>query len=307
MNKTTMNRHHSKCSLRGMLVAAPVAGACAACALAALPAGASADVGPHLGVPVLGSANSSAELQEVEQKLASATATTEHITGHVVFSGRLPQKLAALDAAGISFSGEASGSPPAGEVHITAGGRSETVLVEDEAVYLRDARLAAKDGGKPWVKVTRAEVQQLISANPTLKGSGLEPNTAHPYAGLAKLLGETVDARSFGTSTLDGQTVTVVGGALPAAKVAEEVFSRKLAAGLRDFHIALPGVYRVYVNSEGIPLRSEITLLLPARVQLSFETEITAVNTPVDITAPLASETISATEAAKIEKEQATK
>jgi len=224
------------------------------------------------------------------------------VKGQLTFSGHLPRKLAALDAAGITFTGELTASPAAAQVEITAAGRSETVLTDGGALYLRNAKLASKDGGKPWLKITRAEVDQLLHSNPTLNASGLAPDTAHPYAGVAKVLSETKDARSFGTSTVAGQSATVFGGTLPAAKIAEEVFSRKLAAGVRDFHIALPGTFRVDVNAQGIPVQSVTTLLLPGGVKLTSVVEITAVDTPVTITAPSAGETITATEAEKIVK-----
>jgi hypothetical protein len=294
MTKTTIRRQLTKRRIRNAIVAAPLAGACALAALAPSATAASA--------PGASAQASATELQEVEQRLSTATASSETVKGQLTFSGRLPRKLAALDAAGIAFTGELTASPAAAQVQITAAGKSETVLTDGEALYLRDAKFAGKDGGKPWVKITRAEVDQLLHSNPTLNASGLAPDTAHPYAGVAKLLSETKDARSFGTSTIAGQSVTVFGGTLPAAKVAEEVFSRKLAAGLRDFHIVLPGTFRVDVNAQGIPMRSDTTLLLPRGVELSSVVEITAVDTPVTITPPLAGETITATEAGKIVK-----
>jgi hypothetical protein len=293
MTTKTVNRETRKRRIRNALAAAPLVGACA---LAALPASAAAS-----------SPASATELQEVEQRLATATASSETVKGQLTFSGRLPRKLAALDAAGISFTGELTASPAAAQVQLTAAGKSETVLTDGEALYLRDAKLAGKDGGKPWVKITRAEVDQLLHSNPTLNASGLAPDTAHPYAGVAKVLSETKDARSFGASTVDGQSVSVFGGTLPAAKIAEEVLSRKLAAGLRDFHIVLPGTFRVDVNAQGIPVRSDTTLLLPGGVTLSSVEEIAAVDTPVTITPPPAGETITATEAEKIVKAEKAK
>jgi hypothetical protein len=292
MTKTAMRRQLTKCRIRDALVAAPLAGACALAALAPAATATSAHAA--------GTQTSTTELQEVEQRLATATASSETVKGQLTFSGHLSRRLAALDAAGITFTGELTASPAAAQVEITAAGKSETVLTDGQALYLRDAKLAGKDGGKPWVKITRAEVDQLLRSNPTLNASGLAPDTAHPYAGIAKVLAEAKDARSFGTSTVAGQSVTVFGGTLPAAKVAEEVLSRKLAAGLRDFHIVLPGAFRVDVNAQGIPVRSDTTLLLPGGVELSAVVEITAVDTPVTITPPPAGETITATEAGKI-------
>jgi len=297
MTRTTIKKQLTKHRIRNALVAAPLAGACA---LAALPgAAAAAFTGPASPQA------SATELQEVEQRLAAATASSETVKGQLTFSGHLPRKLAALNAAGISFTGKLTASPAAAQVEITAAGKTETVLSGGGALYLRDAKLAGKDGGKPWVRITRAEVNQLLHANPTLNSSGLAPDTAHPYAGVAKVLSETKDARSFGTSTVDGQSVTVFGGTLPAAKIAEEVFSRKLAAGLRDFHILLPGTFRVDVNAQGIPLLSDTTLLLPGGVKLRSVIEITSLDTPVTITPPPAGETISAVEAEHILKAHA--
>jgi hypothetical protein len=292
MTKTTMRRQLTQRRIRNAIIAAPLAGACA---LAALAPSATA-------APGAGAQTSATELQEVEQRLSTATASSETVKGQLTFSGRLSRKLAAFDAATITFTGELTASPAAAQVQVTAAGKSETVLTEGGALYLRDAKLAGKDGGKPWVKITRAEVDQLLRSNPTLNASGLAPDTAHPYAGIAKVLSEAKDARSFGTSTVAGQSVTVFGGTLPAAKIGEEVLSRKLAAGLRDFHIVLPGAFRVDVNAQGIPVRSDTTLLLPGGVELNSVVEITAVDAPVTITPPSAGETITATEAAKIEK-----
>jgi hypothetical protein len=298
--KKTKKIQPTKRRIRNALVAAPLAGACA---LAALP---SAVMGAS--TPVAGSTTSATELQEAEQRLSAATVSSETVKGQLSFSGRLPQKLAALDAAGITFSGELTATPtPAAQVEVKVGGSSETVLTDGQALYLRDAKLASKDGGKSWVKITRAEVDQLLHSNPTLNSSGLAPDLAHPYAGVAKVLSETKDARSFGTATVDGQSVTIVGGTLPAAKIAEEVFSRKLASGLRDFHIVLPGSFRVDVNAQGVPLLSDTTLLLPGRVKLRSVVEITAVDTAVTVTPPAAGETITATEADAIVKAEKAK
>ena len=81
--------------------------------------------------------------------------------------------------------------------------------------------------------------------------------------------------------------MTVFGGTLPAAKIAEEVFSRKLAAGLRDFHIVLPGTFRVDVQRRrGSPCAATRRCCFPGGVTLRSVEEITAVDTPVTITPP---------------------
>jgi hypothetical protein len=268
--------------------------AAALCAIAAAPAGAA----PNPAQPP--------ELQALEQRMSELTANSQRISGSVAFSGKLPRKAAALRSLQVTFSGEQSLSPPASTVTTTIAGKTLTVMQLGDALYLKEPSLAARDGGRPWVKLDAAERSKLFGATPGLEqGAGLGGSStgaastggsAQAFTSDAELLEKTPDIRALGASTVNGQAVSGFAGTLEPKRAAATQLPKKLLTELRTKHVKLTASYEMFVSAEGVPVETKLTLGL-GKLKLLVTADVLAINFPVNpVAPPAAGETISGAE-----------
>ena len=239
-----------------------------------------------------------AELPPLEQKMSELTVTSERVKAKVTVAGkRLPHALAGLREVSMEASGEVSISPPAAVVTANVLGKSLTIRLVGETIYVEIPSLAARDGGRPWVKEHKRSAGKLFGSGP---GLGVEGSGKEPFKEEITLLRSSHDVRSLGTSTVDGQPVTGFAGTVDAHTLEQGQVPAKLRAKIRRLHLKQTGAFEVFIAPTGLPVRTQLTLGIGG-ARVSVTADLLAINFPLVVQPPPAAETIDAAELEKLE------
>jgi len=123
-------------------------------------------------------------------------------------------KLLGLDS---RTSGEATTTPAAANVSLGFFGQTLSTRSVGNTVYLYFAKLAHYDHGRPWVRLGRGGLAELLRAHghsrlpgaKTTEPKPAEPKLAEPpFAALASTLAGAREVHELGLETVDGQSVT---------------------------------------------------------------------------------------------------
>ncbi len=175
---------------------------------------------------------------------------------------------------------------------ITVAGRVIRVRFIGNEGYVYLPQIASQDGGRPWMSMTLAQagaaaginLQQLLS-----QVENLDP--AHNL----KLLEQAGDFRALGAATVNGERVYGFQGSFQVAHL-PSTFSKQVTQQL----LAL--IHRVgataenttsYVTPAGRAVRILVILTTKAHGQIVNVENISAVNVPVQVSPPPASQTVS--------------
>ncbi len=204
-------------------------------------------------------------------------------------------------------SGVVTTAPPAANLSIEFFGVPLSIRVVGNTTYVYFHKLARLDHGRPWIKLGRGGLSELITVNghPVSSKSGepqpSEPKLAEPpFGSLAKLLSEAHEVRELAPATLAGQPVTRFLAVLEPAQLK----STPLASASRTTLPPVPPptiTLQVAFAANGLPVQTQITEV-SAGLTTSATVEIPAVNFPLVIEAPPASQTISDAQLKKLEK-----
>jgi hypothetical protein len=241
------------------------------------------------------------ELAPLLEKTSELTLSSERFTGEVKVTGKkLPRKLEALGGLTAKVSGELSTSPEAASLTETVLGQTISLRLIDRTLYLRDAKIARHDGGRPWVKESLSSSGGPFSSNPGLGSGGSGGSgggaTTEKFKAVTALLKASNDVRSLGASTVDGQAVTGFAGTADPKEVEESTLPAKLRHAVVKSHIKPAATVEAFLAPNGLPVRSHIVLALGG-LRLSVTHDVLAINFPVAaIPPPPASETITAAE-----------
>jgi hypothetical protein len=178
---------------------------------------------------------------------------------------------------------------------------------KDTYFYLR--ALASKGHGRPWVKLGPGGLSELITVNgqhvkaPKATEPKIgEPALAEPpFEGLRGALVGSSEVRELGAGTVDGQPVT----SFLAVLEPEQLKREHLASAAR---LELPAVQpptatlEVSLAQNGLPVRTVITEQGQGTV-IAVTLEIPAINFPLVIEPPPASQTITIQKLRKLERQ----
>jgi hypothetical protein len=213
-------------------------------------------------------------------------------------------KLFGLD---MQMSGEVTLTPPASNVTLDFFGQPLTLRAIGKTVYAYFAKLARYDHGRPWIEFGRGGLGELFkvkghrvrSTGKTTESLAKEPKIDEPpFAALEKLLADAREVRELGPATVDGQPVTRF------IAILEPV---QLESGGLDSTSRVPlpssstGTLEVTFSPDGVPVQIVITRHSSLETA-SVTVEIPAVNFPLVIEAPPATQTISMRQIRKLEK-----
>jgi len=251
-------------------------------------------------------------LQALEQKMGELKVTSLRFSEKTSITvphgeGKILSLLKLLLGAGIS--GEGTTSPLAGNVVLSLFGHPLTLRVVGKNTYFYLRALGRVDHGRPWVKLGRGGLAELFTVN----GKHLktphatepkigEPALAEPpFEGLRKALAGAKEVRELGAGTVDGQPVT----SFLAVLEPEQLKREHLASAAR---LGLPApqpptaTLEVSLTQNGLPVRTVITEHDQGTV-ISVTLEIPAINFPLVIEPPPASQTVSLWELRQLERQ----
>lgn len=197
---------------------------------------------------------------------------------------------------------------------VGATGQARTI---GKVTYSYSATAARIDGGRPWVRSVRkpppkpdsklaAFAAAIDLLAPTTAGS--EQNPSAPFATLLECLGEATGIQEGGVVTVDGQQTTEFTVSLPIIKLLVNKVAPKELAKLErqiDKKPAEANVQlEVFFAANGLPVRT-IGITGSRLEGLGIETDLLALEVPVVVHSPPASQTIGEARLAKIEQRQA--
>jgi hypothetical protein len=263
-----------------------------------------------------GSVAQPANLLALEQKMGELKVTSlrfsEQTSVTVPHNERkLGSLLKLLLGADSGTSGEVTTSSPASDVTLSFFGHPLTLRLVGGTTYLYFRALAAKDRGRPWIKLGHGGFAELITVNgkhaPPSKTAGpkigeptlLEP----PFEGVRKVLSGAREVRELGSGTLYGQPVTSF-----LAILAPEQLEHEHLASAAQLRLPAPqpttpqpptATMEVSFAQNGLPVRTVITEHSSETVT-SATLDIPAINFPLTIEPPPAAQTITIQELRKL-------
>ncbi len=290
------------CVLLGIVLVLALAGV-PGVASAAEPAPAPAPAPAHAPLP--------ASLVALEQKMEELKVTSMRFSAETSFAvsrgnHKLKKLLKLLLSTGIS--GEETFSPAAGNVTFTLFGHPFKLRAVGNTTYLYFRALARHDHGRPWIKLGPGGFFELFKVNgkhvklpKTPESKVDQPALAEPpFTGLRKALAGAEEVRETGTSTLYGQPVTSFLAILEPEQLEHE---KDLAStSLRRPSPQPPMVtLETSLAQNGLPMRTVLAehgegLTLTATI------DIPAINFPLMVEAPPASQTIGIGQLRKLER-----
>ena len=251
-------------------------------------------------------------LQVLEQKMGELKITSLRFSAKTSITvprgeGKILGLLKLLLGGGIS--GEETTSPSAGNVVLSLFGHPLTFREVGSTTYFYLRALASKDHGRPWVKLGPGGLAELITVNgkhvkaPKIAEPKIsEPALAEPpFEGLRKALAGSKEVRELGAGTVDGQPVTSFLATLEPEQLKREHLASVARLGLP----ALPpstATLEVSLAQDGLPVRTVITEHDQGTV-ISATVEIPAINFPLVIEPPPASQTVSLRELRQLERQ----
>lgn len=178
-------------------------------------------------------------------------------------------------------------------LNVTAAGTRTRIkmILTSTAIYLHDASLAG-ELGKPWVKMDLSALSALAGTSGASLAQLVQSLQSNNFTNQAQLFTIAENTRVVGTQTVDGVTTTEYAGAVTAAaalKALPASFRQALAPELQalgnspvSFHEWIDGQHHLRKITEVETVNGDT---------VNTTINITAINHPVHITLPHASQT----------------
>lgn len=242
------------------------------------------------------------ELQITSMRFSTQTSIVEPTGDHelleTVLKSLLPSRV----------SGEGTVSPRAWNVTLGPSAHALTLRLVGKTTYLYLPQIASHDHNRPWIKLGPGGLLELLAGNrknvkmPKTAGSNVGPPAIvePPFDTLRKVLAGAQEVRELGAGTVNGQPVTT----FLALVTSEQLEHEHLASTARPVSSpkrSLTATLEVSLAQNGLPVRTVITAN-DAGIVITATVDIPAVNFPLVIEAPPASQTISIPEIRKLER-----
>ena len=160
-------------------------------------------------------------------------------------------------------------------------------ILDSSAIYLKLAQLAQATG-KPWIRIPASEMPQLAGGS---LGQLLQNNSSNPLL-QTQMLASSTNVKKVGTTTLNGVPVTEYTGTYPIsaglAKLPADLRS-KVAQQLQVMGLQTEN-FQIWLDHSQ-QVRKVITSAQGSKEQVTSTVGVTAVNEPVSVAIPPASQT----------------
>jgi hypothetical protein len=204
-------------------------------------------------------------------------------------------------------SGEETISPAAANVTVSVFGSPFTLRMVGNVTYVYIHALARRDHGRPWVRLGSGGLIEVFTVNgkpvkppKTSESKVGEPALVEPpFASIRKALAGAEEVREIAPGTLGGQPVTNFLAVLEPGQLEHE----QLASTARLVAHPQPptGTLEVSFGQEGLPVRTVITEH-DEGTTVTATLSIPAINFPLVIEAPPASQTIGVAQLRTLER-----
>jgi len=176
---------------------------------------------------------------------------------------------------------------------VTAAGTRTRIkmILTSTAIYLREASLAGQLG-KPWVKVHLSALSALAGTSGASLAKLLQSLQSNDFTNQAQLVTGAENTRVVGTQTVDGVTTTEYAGAVTAAaalKALPASYRHALAPELQALGNSTVSFHEWVDGQHHLRKMTEVETVNGDTVNTTIN--ITAINQPVHIPLPHASQT----------------
>jgi hypothetical protein len=201
----------------------------------------------------------------------------------------------------ITLTGEAAQSPPQASVQISFLGLHFEARLLGTTLYTKAPFLTQQDGGRAWVEEPDKTLQGttgLLGAATPGAASGSADSSS--FGGLIAALNGARSIVATGPSSVDGQVTTGFKATTELSRLATlPAKQRRLLHKLLAPRVSL----EVLFAEDGLPVRTRVVLSLTHHQgQLIAQSDVLAINIPVSVQAPPASETITRAQLERIER-----
>ncbi len=161
-------------------------------------------------------------------------------------------------------------------------------VVNSSALYLKMAQLA-RQTGKPWLKIPSSEISKTAGAS---FGQLLQQDDSSNPLVKTQMLASAQNVKKVGTATLDGVPTTEYTGTYPLsaglaklpAALRAKVGPQIQSMGLQDEN------FRIWLDNQQ-QVRKLVASDQGSKEQVTSTVQVTAINQPVTVTVPPASQT----------------
>jgi hypothetical protein len=282
-----------------VLALAPAAGTLAAPAGAVSPAASPRAPAPPARAPL------PPELVRLERAMLALQVNSESFSASVTVSapgapgGPFGSFARVLARAASSFAlfaveGEESYTPQLARFKGTFLGITAEGRLIGNTLYSEEPFIASIDGGRPWVQEPNKDLNQAVGVELQSLGGSAGSNATRAFGSVIETLNRSRRVREVGPYTVDGQATTGFRGNVDLAagshlSATDRRLLRKLGAG--HAHV------EVFLAEDGLPVRMLLRfgVRLPngaGEAELSTQSDLAALQNPVVVEAPPASQTI---------------
>jgi hypothetical protein len=250
------------------------------------------------------------DLSALTQKMEALTVTSERFsmrTSVTLQGAHVPKGLQQfLNLFATDISGEAQSSPPAGNFKLTLLGQVLTLRLVQGRTYLYVPALAKHDGGRPWVDLGTGGLGSLLGSHGRkAKPMASPPPTTTPFKSLAVTLAHPESVEELGGGSVDGQAVVGFRENVDESLLEAQGSVGAGASGLlatASAHQPDPRSVELetFIAPSGLPVRTRIVVRSKEAASTSL-TDIPAIDFPLVVEAPPASQTITASVLRKLE------
>ena len=201
---------------------------------------------------------------------------------------------AASSFALLAVKGEQSYAPQLARFKGTLLGLTVEGRLIGNTLYTQEPFIASLDGGRPWVEEPNKSLNQAVGVELQSLGGSAGSNATREFGPMIETLNGSRDVREIGPYTVDGQATTGFRARVDLAagrhlSAADRRLLRKLGAA----HTHL----EVFLAEDGLPVRTllRFSMRLPngaGVAELSIQSDIAVIDTPVVVEPPPASQTI---------------
>jgi hypothetical protein len=207
----------------------------------------------------------------------------------------------------MTITGEAAQSPPQAILQISFLGLQFEARLLGTTLYTKAPFLTQGDGGRAWVEEPDKTLQgatgtQGVSGllGAAAPGAASGSPAAGGFAGLIAALNGAREIVATGPATVDGQATTGFKATTELSRLATVPAKQRRSL---DKLFAPRVSIEVLFAEDGLPVRTSIVFpLRHGRGRMIAQSDVLAVNIPVSVQAPLASETITRAQLERIEE-----
>ncbi|HTZ85707.1 MAG TPA: hypothetical protein VMB05_03475 [Solirubrobacteraceae bacterium] len=253
------------------------------------------------------------DLQALEQKMLALQITSERFTTSLAVSetprpkglggvGPIFGRASALLSSVSTAAGEIGFAPVRASFQVSVLGEHFNARLIGTTLYIEEPSIARVDGGRPWLELPDEHLGSAVGGGPSAEAEGgLEP--AGGFQATVQTIARATSIQEIGRASVNGQAATEFALTIPLERIGK--LSHRQLQVLRK--LLVPRVHlQLFLAEDGLPLRERVAFTLRhGHGRLIEQSDVLAVDVPVEVQAPPAAETLTDAGLKRLFREQA--